>query len=69
MQDWIKFKTPGQMLSDYPILAKAGWSACDIGMLYRLRLVNGYKRYGHALVDPGDVLRLFYFRFPQYLKY
>lgn len=68
MKDFLKFQTPGEIVKNYPILKKANWTANAIGYLYKMQLIDGFKRYGHAIVDPADVLRLFYFRFPQYYK-
>jgi len=64
MKDIYKMLMPGEIIKKYPVVRQVQWTANDIGVLYKMRLVDGFRRCGRTYVHPDDVLRLLYFRFP-----
>ena len=61
------FYTPKEIIERNPILSRAKWTAQSIGYLFKLQLVRGQKTSRVNLIDENDVMKLFYFSFPEYL--
>lgn len=59
--------TPAEIIIRNPVLKRAKWTAQSIGYLFKLQLVRGEKRSRFNLIDENDVMKLFYFSFPEYL--
>ena len=59
--------TPAEIIIRNPILKRVKWTAQSIGYLFKLQLVRGEKRSRFNLIGETDVMKLFYFTFPQYL--
>lgn len=61
------FYTPKEIIERNPILSRVQWTAQSIGYLFKLQLVRGKKTSRVNLIDETDVMKLFYFTFPEYL--
>lgn len=52
-------KQPKQILKDHPEIAKAGYTAQDLGYLFRLGIVSGQKITREIVVNEKEVLKWF----------
>lgn len=62
------YYTPTEIITRNPILKKH-WTAADVGYLFKLQIVRGEKKSRYTLLDEVDVLRIFYFSFPELLQH
>lgn len=55
-----KYFTPSEILERNKIL-QGFWTAADIGYLFKLQLVSGYKSSRYTFINEDDVLRIYYY--------